>query len=142
VHTYFCTLVLSIVTLVKHASLIFLVPYKNMQYTFFFKPGTLPDTLGSLSSLSILYLSNLRLSDTLPTSIGQLNNLQTMYIWGTSLKGTLPTSFGSLTKLTGLLIYYSSFTGVPYARQYLRMIICRNTCRYAYKHIVLAPRYV
>ena len=40
--------------------------------------GTLPASLGSLASLSVLWLSNCRLGGSLPASLGSLGNLSSL----------------------------------------------------------------
>jgi hypothetical protein len=73
--------------------------------------GTIPLTIGSMSSLSRLHLYFLRLNGTLPTSIGQLRNLKSIFIQYTSLQGTLPSSIGCLTQLSWLKLANSAFSG-------------------------------
>jgi Leucine-rich repeat (LRR) protein len=73
--------------------------------------GSIPSTIGSMSSLSSLNIFYNSLNGTLPATIGHLSNLQSLYIEGTCLQGTIPTSVGCLTKLSTLTFVSNSFTG-------------------------------
>ena len=49
---------------------------------------------------------------TIPPSIGSLSSLHSLQLWSSSLSGTLPPSLGSLTSLTTLTLSDGGFTGV------------------------------
>jgi hypothetical protein len=75
-------------------------------------PGSIPTTIGAMSSLSIMFIQSVRFNGALPTTIGRLSNLQSLYIETTCLQGTIPTSIGCLTKLTMFGLTMSLFTGM------------------------------
>lgn len=64
--------------------------------------GTIPTSLGDLSTLASLSLTSNALSGTLPTEVGRLSNLQQLWLSGNSLTGSVPTELGLLRRL-GLL---------------------------------------
>ena len=61
--------------------------------------GTIPSSIGSLTSLQYFYLYTNKLSGTIPSSIGSLTSLQYLKVYKNSLSGTIPSSIGSLTSL-------------------------------------------
>lgn len=61
--------------------------------------------------VTILELSNKKVSGSLPGSLGQLTELQELRLGENIFSGTLPASIGSLTKLTNLVLHDNSFTG-------------------------------
>jgi Leucine-rich repeat (LRR) protein len=73
--------------------------------------GSLPSSIGSLTSLSRLYLHTNSFNGTLPSSIGSLTSLTTLYLYTNSFNGPLPSSIGSLTSLTYLSLNSNSFNG-------------------------------
>lgn len=70
--------------------------------------GTIPSTLGNLTSLVVLYISNNGLSGMVPSSFSQLSSLSVLDLSHNSLGGSIPASFGSLGNLT-LLDMSSNF---------------------------------
>lgn len=64
--------------------------------------GSIPFTLGNLSSLVELYLSSNNLSGALPSSLGQLADLTVLDLSRNSLTGMIPVTFGALQNLTVL----------------------------------------
>ena len=64
--------------------------------------GTIPSSIGSLTSLQYFYLYTNKLSGTIPSSIGSLTSLQYLKVYKNSLSGTIPSSIGSLTLLNGM----------------------------------------
>jgi Leucine-rich repeat (LRR) protein len=98
--------------------------------------GTLPDSVGNLSSiLNILLFGSNRLSGLVPSSIGNLRNLTELglefndfsgsidgwvgklvnlvglFLNGNSLNGKIPSSMGNLTELSLLHLEYNQFNG-------------------------------
>ena len=73
--------------------------------------GSLPDSIGSLSSLISLALDVNRFTGSLPDSIGSLSSLYYLQLGVNSFSGSLPDSIGSLSSLTYLYLHSNSFTG-------------------------------
>lgn len=71
----------------------------------------LPESIGQLSSLQTLSLNRNKLS-TLPKSIGKLSSLKELYLSYNKLS-TLPESIGNLTSLERLSLYYNKLTILP-----------------------------
>ena len=59
--------------------------------------GTIPSSLGSLSNLSELWLSNNQLTGTIPSSLGNLSNLWGLHLSSNQLTGTIPSSLDNLS---------------------------------------------
>ena len=73
--------------------------------------GSLPSSIGSLTSLSYLALYSNSLAGTIPSSIGSLTSLQYLYLFSNQLAGTIPSSIGSMTSLQYLFLSSNSLTG-------------------------------
>jgi leucine-rich repeat protein SHOC2 len=71
----------------------------------------LPESIGSLSSLNLLYLSHNQLTS-LPESIGNLSNLTWLKL-GKNKLTSLPESIGSLSNLTNLYLENNQLTRLP-----------------------------
>ena len=67
--------------------------------------GSLPDSLGHLTSLTVLDLSHNLLFSSVPSSFGLLSNHDL------SLQYPLPDSLGGMSQLTQLGLQYNSFSG-------------------------------
>ncbi|KAK4860229.1 hypothetical protein QYF36_019561 [Acer negundo] len=64
--------------------------------------GSIPGSLGYLSRLSSLYLSDNSLAGSVPASLGQLNRLSVLDLSRNSLIGPIPSNFSLLVNLTRL----------------------------------------
>nr|QAS62458.1 brassinosteroid LRR receptor kinase [Sedum alfredii] len=64
--------------------------------------GSIPASLGNLTSLNSIYLSDNELTGIIPPSIGNLVNLSVFDIARNSVHGAIPSSLGSLVNLTVL----------------------------------------
>ncbi|KAH6789359.1 Leucine-rich repeat protein kinase family protein [Perilla frutescens var. frutescens] len=64
--------------------------------------GSIPFTLGNLSSLVELYLSSNSLAGALPSSLGQLAGLSVLDLSRNAFTGLIPVTFGALQNLTVL----------------------------------------
>jgi Leucine-rich repeat (LRR) protein len=73
--------------------------------------GSIPPELGSLTNLTVLYLSYNALSGPIPPELGSLTNLTVLYLSYNALSGPIPPELGSLTKLTVLSLHDNQLTG-------------------------------
>ncbi|PWA83465.1 Leucine-rich repeat-containing protein [Artemisia annua] len=74
--------------------------------------GTIPESLGRLSSLEDLRLNVNLLSGRLPDSLGNLTSLKSLEISFNNLSGTLPQSLGKLGNLNFLSVHHNSLSGL------------------------------
>ncbi|KAF8042945.1 hypothetical protein BT93_A1318 [Corymbia citriodora subsp. variegata] len=72
--------------------------------------GYLPKSTGN-SSLKFLDLSSMGFSGVLPESIGDLHSLQILWLYRCSFTGSIPSSLSNLTRLTHLELSYNEFSG-------------------------------
>ncbi|KAL8156322.1 hypothetical protein AgCh_001426 [Apium graveolens] len=72
--------------------------------------GMIPDSLGQLSSLSILDLSRNRLTGVIPSSFGSLGNLTLLDMSVNYLYGAIPPAIGALSKLESLNLSSNSLS--------------------------------
>jgi len=80
--------------------------------------GSLPASLGNLSSLTSVDLEQNFLTGALPSSVGSLAALRSLNLVSNALSGTLPAQFASLVALTSLYLANSGLCGsVPGAVQ-------------------------
>ena len=68
-------------------------------------------SLGNLTNLQKLILSDNGLSGELPSSLGNLTNLQELVLYNNGFSGELPSSLGSLTNLRKLWLFDTQFSG-------------------------------
>lgn len=66
--------------------------------------GSIPSSLGLLSTLTKLDLRESRLTGTIPSQLGLLTSLTTLLLAGNELSGTLPMELGNLSLLTQLSV--------------------------------------
>ncbi|KAB2636413.1 leucine-rich repeat receptor-like protein kinase [Pyrus ussuriensis x Pyrus communis] len=71
----------------------------------------IPQSLGNLSQLHILYLDQNRLTGEIPQSLGKLTLLQELYLSYNHLTGEIPQSLGKLTQLHELHLSDNHLTG-------------------------------
>jgi Leucine-rich repeat (LRR) protein len=75
--------------------------------------GTIPSTIGQLSSLTSLYLGDNELIGTIPSTIGQLSlNLYALSLSNNQLSGTIPQTIGQLSSLSFLGLNDNRLTGI------------------------------
>eukprot|EP01041_Mallomonas_annulata_P002413 gene2413-4683_t len=85
--------------------------------------GSLPSSLGDLTSLTSLVIAFNVLQNTLPTSIGQLQHMVELNLGFNGFTGTIPTSIGFLSQLTSMSLQYNTFNGtIPSAIGFLRAL--------------------
>jgi hypothetical protein len=74
--------------------------------------GTLPDELSILTDLELLYIIfSAGISGTIPESIGSATSLDRLYLFSNALSGPIPSSVGLLTKLLDLFLDDNILTG-------------------------------
>jgi Leucine-rich repeat (LRR) protein len=77
--------------------------------------GTLPASIGDMTSLTSLQFGTNELSGNIPTEIGKLTNLVILSLYNNKLNGTIPTSIGDMINLQWLDLSYNNITGsIPY----------------------------
>lgn len=73
--------------------------------------GTIPSSLGKLSSLQSLHLWNNDLAGTIPSTLGQLTQLKEFHLGWNALSGTIPASFVQLQQLELFYAFTNLLTG-------------------------------
>jgi len=74
--------------------------------------GSIPESIGALTSLTYLFMSGNSLTGTIPQSIGDLTELTyANFDSGNTLTGTIPLSVGNLNKLTYLAFRNNALSG-------------------------------
>ncbi|KAI8015558.1 Receptor-like protein 35 [Camellia lanceoleosa] len=73
--------------------------------------GLLPLTLGNLTQLVQLHISNTNISGPIPSSIGQLTNLTSLYLYSNQLNGSIPLEIGKLQNLVDMYIDHNILSG-------------------------------
>jgi len=79
--------------------------YRNLR-------GTIPSTIGQLSSLNFLYLSNNQLFGSIPSTIGNLSSVYSLHLEDNLLIGTIPSTIGQLPYLYELYLSNNRLTGI------------------------------
>ena len=113
--------------------------------------GTIPSTIGRLTSLQTLYLSFNSLVGTIPSTIGGLISLQTLWFNRNSLVGTIPSTISALTSLQALYLSnnyltmgnatsvpistFSSTTLSGYINLANNCLVFDTTSPYPYRHV-------
>jgi len=93
--------------------------------------GSIPESLGSASSLETLFLSGNELTGLVPSSLGDnCTKLQFLGLATNHLSGPLPNSIGKCQRLTHLALHNNMLSGcVPYAVQHLSNLACLQLWR-------------
>ena len=73
--------------------------------------GSIPEELGNLSNLTVLYLNNNQLTGSIPEELGNLSNLTVLYLNNNQLTGPIPEELGNLSNLTYLYLNNNQLTG-------------------------------
>lgn len=76
-------------------------------------PGSIPDALGfQLRKIQVLDLRFCQISGAIPFSIGNLSTLNELYLSDNALTGTIPSSLGALSRLSVLDLSRNTLTGL------------------------------
>ena len=73
--------------------------------------GQIPNVIGNLDTLFILYLSNNHLTGPLPESISSMVNLWELNLSNNQLSGEIPESIANLPEITRLQLHNNLFNG-------------------------------
>lgn len=73
--------------------------------------GSIPAVLGSLPNLSYLHLSNNRISGNIPVELGNARTLLQLHLSHNRLTGSIPESMRQLTNLQELILAHNQLTG-------------------------------
>ena len=73
--------------------------------------GTLPNSLGNLSRLELLYLDSNNITGSIPESLGNLSGLYELDLSSNNITGSIPESLGSLNNLVEILLASNNITG-------------------------------
>ncbi|OAY55489.2 hypothetical protein MANES_03G126200v8 [Manihot esculenta] len=76
-----------------------------------FLTGTIPASIGNLTTLPILYIHMNQLSGSIPQELGMLKFVTEIDLSVNSLTGTIPTSIGNLTNLWALSLISNQLSG-------------------------------
>ncbi|XP_030526142.1 probable LRR receptor-like serine/threonine-protein kinase At3g47570 [Rhodamnia argentea] len=73
--------------------------------------GEIPEEIGNLVNLEVLFMDLNQLSGFIPSNLGNLRNLARLELSDNNLGGTIPSSLGNLTKLLELYFGGNNFRG-------------------------------
>ncbi|CAM9583263.1 unnamed protein product [Ectocarpus sp. 4 AP-2014] len=73
--------------------------------------GPIPEEIGTLSELRLLFLYDNILTGFIPETLGDLSNLEGLNVSNNNLKGPIPKELGNLTKLEGIDVHSNKLTG-------------------------------
>ncbi|XP_073100110.1 probable LRR receptor-like serine/threonine-protein kinase At3g47570 [Elaeis guineensis] len=73
--------------------------------------GNIPEDIGKLQMLQLLYLRDNRLTGTLPSSLGNLTRLNELDLDSNAFEGPIPSSLGNLQHLADLNLSQNSLSG-------------------------------
>ncbi|RLN08546.1 receptor-like protein kinase HSL1 [Panicum miliaceum] len=77
-----------------------------------FTPGPIPDKFAKLTTLKMLWMSDMNLTGGIPDKLSSLTELTTLALYDNKLHGEIPSWVWKLQKLEVLYLYANSFTGV------------------------------
>eukprot|EP00903_Cladosiphon_okamuranus_P012364 g11589.t3 len=73
--------------------------------------GSIPEALGSLANITVLYLTDNQLTGPIPEALGSLANLEKLSLSGNQLRGPIPEALGSLANLEKLSLSGNQLRG-------------------------------
>ncbi|XP_039172153.1 probable LRR receptor-like serine/threonine-protein kinase At3g47570 [Eucalyptus grandis] len=73
--------------------------------------GKIPEEIGNVVNLEVLYMNLNKLSGVIPSKLGNLRNLSKLDLSDNNLGGTIPSSLGNLSKLIDLFLAGNNFHG-------------------------------
>ena len=73
--------------------------------------GSIPPEIGNLSNLECLFLASNQITDSIPPEIGNLSNLLSLYLNDNQITGSIPPEIGNLDSLERLLLNINQLTG-------------------------------
>ncbi|KAK1315219.1 putative LRR receptor-like serine/threonine-protein kinase [Acorus calamus] len=76
-----------------------------------FLSGPIPSTIGNLTNLNFLLLTNNQISGSIPPEIGNLQNLYGLLLYTNDLTGPIPSSLSNMSQLTSLFLYENKISG-------------------------------
>uniref|UniRef100_A0A0D9XCI7 non-specific serine/threonine protein kinase n=1 Tax=Leersia perrieri TaxID=77586 RepID=A0A0D9XCI7_9ORYZ len=76
-----------------------------------FSPSPLPDNIGDLAALRVLFLANCSLTGNIPLSIGKLQNLVNLDLSSNNLTGEIPRNIGNLSSLVQIELFSNQLSG-------------------------------
>jgi hypothetical protein len=74
--------------------------------------GRIPTTIGLLTDLTSLSITNSTLSGAIPTEMAKLTKLRRLWLYDNNLSGRIPSEFAALTKLEVVEVYQNNLRGV------------------------------
>jgi Leucine-rich repeat (LRR) protein len=83
----------------------------KINLAFFSVSGSIPSSVGYLTSLNYLNLCSNKLTNSIPSSIGYLTALTTLWLSSNKLISSIPSSIGFLTLLSELFVDLNSLSG-------------------------------
>ncbi|GJX39449.1 MDIS1-interacting receptor like kinase 2-like protein [Tanacetum coccineum] len=85
--------------------------------------GSIPSSLGDLTSLIFLSLYTNQLSGPIPIELGNMKSLTVLYLSNNKLSGPIPIELGNMTSLTRLVLSENQLNGsIPSSLKYLRSL--------------------
>ncbi|CAM9165972.1 unnamed protein product [Ectocarpus sp. 4 AP-2014] len=84
---------------------------KNRPRWFLFCLGSIPETLGALKELTLLWLGGNKLTGSIPAWLGSPQKLQELGLYRNHLAGPIPEALGTLKELTILWLHDNMLTG-------------------------------
>ena len=85
--------------------------------------GTLPSTMGGMSSLNYLAIASTSIQGSIPTEIGMLSNLQNLIVEANLLTGTVPNQVVTMPSLSKFLPLGTCTRRSPQENLFSRLIV-------------------